>query len=707
MIKYTSALLFLLGAALVVWVAAGFFGSHALAFWVTLAIAGFYVVGFVEQVRFQSETARLEAALTAADRPVEHLDGWVGQLPGGLQTPVRLRIQGEPVSLPMPVLTPYLTSLLVMLGLLGTFVGMVISLQGAATALEASTELAAIRQGLTAPIAGLSMAFGTSVAGVAASAVLGLISVLSRRQRLAAVRLLDSRMTTAFAAHSRRHYQDQMLEHARVQASQLPEVVAQLGSLTERLDGFVSALDGRLVSGQEQFHERLLALQSEMTRSVGAALQDSLTRSGREVGESVRPVLTEVVESLARDAGETQQQLRAAASAQATAFEQHLTEVTRSVQGLWQSGTETQQRLNGELLERIDGALQASSRHFTADTERLVASVDDLVRQASAAREAEHAIQAELASLVAGLEQVSCSVEQGAARQGEWLAESAADTRQQAETVARALTESSDRLSELLAAGQQSLAGQLADTHRTLAGEVEAALKASISRHGRDTVELLQPLLERALAGMEASAVQTGQSLAATAREQLEALSAQLAGTSREVLGAVDRVSADAVGGLQHNRALLEQHRALLASVSGLTGALEQDAARYRAVIDELAAGSARTLAEASTRFDEQLGAGSRQLVDAADHFSASAIELATLGESMAEAVARFETAGSQLHDTLTRVEQAMGDAAGRSDEQLAYYVAQAREVIDHSVSAQQQLIEQVRQISAAHASGG
>ena len=57
-----------------------------------------------------------------------------------------------PLALPAPVLTPYLVGLLVMLGLLGTFVGMVETLQGAVIALEGTTELQAIRAGLAAPI---------------------------------------------------------------------------------------------------------------------------------------------------------------------------------------------------------------------------------------------------------------------------------------------------------------------------------------------------------------------------------------------------------------------------------------------------------------------------------------------------------------------------------------------------------------------------
>src|SRR3546814_4133357 len=67
----------------------------------------------------------------------------------------------------LPVLTPYLVGLLVLLGMLGTFLGMVATLRGTGLALESSTDLAAIRASLAAPVQGLGFAFGTSVAGVA------------------------------------------------------------------------------------------------------------------------------------------------------------------------------------------------------------------------------------------------------------------------------------------------------------------------------------------------------------------------------------------------------------------------------------------------------------------------------------------------------------------------------------------------------------
>ena len=48
----------------------------------------------------------------------------------------------------------------------------------------------------------------------------------------------------------------------------------------------------------------------------------------------------------------------------------------------------------------------------------------------------------------------------------------------------------------------------------------------------------------------------------------------------------------------------------------------------------------------------------------------------------------------------------ALDRSLARSDEQLAYYVAQAREVIDLSISAQQGIVEDLRRMNSRAAAG-
>ncbi|MCU0764207.1 MAG: hypothetical protein MUF76_14960, partial [Hydrogenophaga sp.] len=84
---------------------------------------------------------------------------------------------------------------------------------------------------------------------------------------------------------------------------------------------------------------------------------------------------------------------------------------------------------------------------------------------------------------------------------------------------------------------------------------------------------------------------------------------------------------------------------------------------------------------------------------DQAAHLTRSASELAALGEAFQQGVQRFSGSSEQLMESLQRVEAALSKSMERSDEQLAYYVAQAREVVDLSISAQQGIVEDLRQL--------
>lgn len=199
----------LLGALAVLWMGAGFIGANPLALLVTVVIGFVYALGLFELLQFRRATQSLASSLTKVQADdSDSLQAWLAGLPSSLQNAVGQRIEGEKVGLPSPVFTPYLVGLLIMLGLLGTFVGMVDTLQGAVTALQGTTELDAIRAGLAAPIEGLSLAFGTSVAGIAASAMLGLNSTLSRRERMLVTRELDRKISGPLRQHSL-HYNRQ------------------------------------------------------------------------------------------------------------------------------------------------------------------------------------------------------------------------------------------------------------------------------------------------------------------------------------------------------------------------------------------------------------------------------------------------------------------------------------------------------------------
>ena len=114
--KSVSVAAFLVGLAAVVWVGSGYVGLSPLALGMTVLIALVYMVGVMELVRFDRATTALSRALGAIPAQLSHPGEWLSGLPPTLQNTVRLRIEGERVGLPGPVLTPYLVGLLVLLG---------------------------------------------------------------------------------------------------------------------------------------------------------------------------------------------------------------------------------------------------------------------------------------------------------------------------------------------------------------------------------------------------------------------------------------------------------------------------------------------------------------------------------------------------------------------------------------------------------------
>jgi hypothetical protein len=218
--------------------------------------------------------------------------------PFAAEPAVRQRIEGERVALPGPALTPYLVGLLVMLGMLGTFLGMVVTFKGAVFALEGSTDLQAIRSALAAPIKGLGLSFGTSVAGVAASSHAGpdVGPEPARTHRCRAAARQPHRHRAA--ARSRFvHQRQETFKALQVQATALPEVVSGLQALMEGMERRNQQLNEQLLSRQAQFHREVTTAYTGLADSVGQIAERRLTASARVAGESIKPV---VVTAMAR-----------------------------------------------------------------------------------------------------------------------------------------------------------------------------------------------------------------------------------------------------------------------------------------------------------------------------------------------------------------------------------------------------------------------
>ena len=109
-----------------------------------------------------------------------------------------------------------------------------------------------------------------------------------------------------------------------------------------------------------------------------------------------------------------------------------------------------------------------------------------------------------------------------------------------------------------------------------------------------------------------------------------------------------------------------------------------------------------------STKRDGVLSLGSpSKLGDIAAQVTASAVDVASLGETFGFAVRSFSETNDKLMAQLQSIEAAMAKSMTRSDEQLAYYVAQAREVVDLSLLSQKQVMEELQQLATRRGKAG
>jgi hypothetical protein len=698
----------LLGALAILWMAVGFIGANPLALLVTAVIGFVYALGLVELMQFRSATANLAANLAKVDdSETFSLQSWLDHLHPSLRNSVGQRIEGEKVGLPAPVFSPYLVGLLVMLGLLGTFVGMVDTMQGAVTALQGSTELVAIRAGLAAPIQGLSLAFGTSVAGIAASAMLGLNATLSRRERMLVTRQLDHCITGPLRQHSLHYNRQQTYQAMQSQAQALPEVAQQLGAMAGELERMGQQLSQQLLDNQERFHQSTEQQYQALASSVESSLRDTLTSSGKLAGESIAPAVEQAMGHLTTQATETQQKLlevtehllQSRAANEADWLEQQGTRMQAMTQGL----REDLASLTTSLGEALSAQREEASQRDTEVSQRLAdiqsATAEQLQAIHQSANEQLSQTQITAAEQLATLQQDTAgqlgSLQENATRQ---MADTQASTVQNLEKLQ---VSTSDGLAKLQASTTESI-----EQLQTSLTDTLQQLNSSLS----DNVSQLQATAAQQLAALETTAATQLGALETTAAEQLAGLGRELQDPMSELIATASetpRAAAEVIGKLreevsnnmERDNQLLEERKRILEDLSTLSSSLQQSSAQQQAAIEQLVSSSGEVLAGVSEQFSEQLNSEADKLSEITADAAGSAADIASLGESFSLAVQLFSDSNSHLVENLGRIEASMEKSTERSDEQMSYYVAQAREIIDQSMLSQREIIEELRRL--------
>ncbi|NTV71779.1 MAG: DUF802 domain-containing protein [Azonexaceae bacterium] len=780
-----SLFAFILGLFAVVWVAIGYIGGHALAFSVSCIIAIVYVAGALEMRRFHDNTTALATALRNIPDDIGHLGEWLQQVPAALQNAVRLRIEGERVALPGPGITPYLVGLLVLLGMLGTFLGMVVTLNGAVLALESTTDLQTIRSALAAPVKGLGVAFGTSVAGVATSAMLGLISALCRRDRLQVGQLLDSKIGGVLRDFSLSYQRQETFKALQAQSQALPELVGKLDAMMSQMAEQNRLLGEQLAAGQQRFHEEAKGLYTGLAQSVDQSLKASLKDSATVAAETIQPVVTATMASIAGETRGLHDKLFGTVETQLAGIAGQFAQTVTTVSDTWTQALTRHEAATDTQHQHLQTALTAYADTFEQRSATLLASVEDTQAKLQADAAQQHATLAETtaasqqqlaATLASQFDGVTSRLDQAVSQVADTFGErtqalltsidaSHAAFAQTTQTQQAAISEqvagqldgiaqrfdgtvqtvsetwtgalakheqASDRLTQALEQTQTSLADTFAQRTAALLADMRAT-QADWQRDWATGEQTRQASFTDALTAMagklEAQWQQAGQATLA----QQEQITQTLGDTARDLVAAHQRqaettiaevtrlmqtaaeapkAAAEVIGQLRHelsasmarDNSLLEERSRIMETLGALLDAINHASTEQRSAIDALVASSADLLERAGSQFATKVESEAGKLVEIGTSITGGALEVASLGEAFGVAVKLFAESNDKMMAALQRIEGGLTKSLTRSDEQLAYYVAQAREIIDLSIMSQKKMVDDLQRAAGSEA---
>jgi hypothetical protein len=424
---------------------------------------------------------------------------------------------------------------------------------------------------------------------------------------------------------------------------------------------------------------------------------------------------------IAQESQRTHQRLIDATQAQLNGLSTQWEGTARQVADTWTSALQDQNQTQQHLLTGLDGALQAFTQTFEQRAATVLLSLQEAALQAQAAQA--EADQQRLAAWQSALHTLASTVA------GEWQQLGAQTVSQQQavcqtlESAACQITERASQhvsqtlagVTQLLTQSEELVRARLASEQQWIASQGERmdqlsavwrtelqALRDEEAQRGRAAVERLDAL--------QAAVAQH----LATLGTSLEAPLNRLLQTASEVPQAAAEVIVQLRRDMAHiserDNLALSERTAMMAQLGTLLQSVNEAAGQQRAAIESMVSSATGVLQEAGAQFASALSQQAGQVDEVAAHVAASAVELSSLGESFAHGVSLFSDTNEKLIGSLQGIERAIGQSLTRSDEQLAYYVAQAREVIDLSISSQQGIVEDLRRLhgkALASAEGG
>jgi hypothetical protein len=499
------------------------------------------------------------------------------------------------------------------------------------------------------------------------------------------------------------------------QADMMPALVDRLQTMMTAIEQQNFALNQRLLDNQHAFHGKTEVAYARLASSVALSLKESAAESARAAGAALQPAMQATMDGHAREMAALRETVEHAVQRQLDGLSTGFEATTSTVARLWSKALDDHQRSSEAVVQDLGTSLERFTETFgqrsTALLDGVSARLDATASQVSAAWN----------EALTRQERASESI---AERNQQALASAGATFGQHSAALLRSVDQShADLQTELASRDAQRLEAWTASL-----GSVAATLSKEWEAAGERTASRQQDICDTLAQTARDIASQTQSHASATIAEisRLVQAASEAPKAAAEVVAELRQKLSDSMA---RDTAMLEERSRLLATVETLLGAVNLASTEQRTAIDALVATSADLLARVGTQFTDKVEAETRKLSDnvetetrrlsdkvktetqklgeVAAQVTGSAVEVASLGEAFGVAVQLFGESNDKLMAHLQRIEAALDKSLMRSDEQLAYYVAQAREVIDLSMLSQKQIVEDLQQLAGRKASAG
>jgi hypothetical protein len=391
---------------------------------------------------------------------------------------------------------------------------------------------------------------------------------------------------------------------------------------------------------------------------------------------------------LARETAAMQTTVTQAVQQQLDGLAAGIEAATRTAAGHWTATATAQQQANDRLVDDLRSSLsqfadtfeQRSTGLLDAVSTRLDASSDHTANAWNLALSRQEALNEQLAT-----------------RNEQALASAAASFEDRAGALVEVLQQAHAELQTVLESRDQQRLAQWSDAFGSMTTALSQHWEQS-GEHVADRQQAICDTLARTAAEISAQTQTHASDTIAEISRLVEAAS-EAPRAAAEVIAELRQKLSDS---MVRDNAMLDERSRLLATLETLLDAVNHASTEQRTAVDALVGNTADLLERVGVRFTDHIETETGKLGTAAAHVTAGAVEVASLGDAFGAAVQAFGQSSEALSERLQHIEAALDKSLARSDEQLAYYVAQAREVVDLSLLSQQQIIGELQHLARA-----